>query len=268
MIPLERATALITGATGGIGRELAVQLASRGTRLVLAGRDAVRLVELAGRTGGMACPGDLATPEARQQLVDAASARGVDLLINAAGVPSFGRYQSMTESDITAAALVNLTVPMLLTRSLLPTFLTREAAMIVNVGSTFGRLGFPGFAVYSATKAGLRGFSEALRRELADTRVQVLHFSPRATRTEFNDSRVNALNRAMNTPVDPPEAVARALLQAIERGAADVQYGWPEKGFVQINQLLPRLVDRALRGKLRAVQTAADISSTQQETTK
>ena len=123
-------------------------------------------------------------------------------------------------------------------------------ARVVNVGSTYGSIGYPGYATYCATKFALRGFSEALRRELADTHVGVLYVAPRATRTSMNSAAAEALNEALKSNVDDPHTVASAVIKAIVDDRRDLYLGWPERFFVRLNSLLPNLVDRGLRKQL------------------
>jgi short-subunit dehydrogenase len=97
---------------------------------------------------------------------------GANVLINAAGINPFGMFAEQAAAEIGKAFAINTVAPILLCHALLPVLSERPAAQIVNVGSTFGSIGFPGFAAYSATKFAVRGFSEALRRELADSAIR------------------------------------------------------------------------------------------------
>jgi short-subunit dehydrogenase len=137
----------------------------------------------------------------------------------------------------------NLLAPMRLTQALLPQLLKQPRAQVVFVGSALGRIGLPGFSVYGASKAGLHGFAEALRRELGDTPVRVQILGPRSTRTGFNDAAVEAYNRATSTSMDSPEAVAGALLALIENESAETFLGFPERFAVRLNGLLGALLD-------------------------
>ena len=101
----------------------------------------------------------------------------------------------------------------------------------------------------------MRGFSEALRRELADTDVNVLYVAPRATRTRMNSSAAMALNEALKTTVDEPHGVAREVMGAIRKNLNELYLGWPEKLFVRLNGLLPGVVDRALRKQLPVIRS-------------
>jgi short-subunit dehydrogenase len=144
---------------------------------------------------------------------------------------------------VQAVLQANLLAPMLLTQALLPHLLRLPHAQLVFVGSALGRIGLPGFSVYGASKAGLHGFAEALRRELADTPVRVQILGPRSTRTGFNGASVEAYNRATGTAMDTPEAVADALLQLIESEAAERFIGFPERLAVRLNGAFGALLD-------------------------
>ena len=171
---------------------------------------------------------------------------GVDILINNAGVSDFGLLEDAEPEAIERAIATNLTAPVDLCRRLLPHLRAREQAQIVNIGSVFGNIGFAGNSVYCATKFGLRGFSEALRRELAGTNVQVRYYAPRATRTSINSSAANAVNDELRIAVDDPQDVAEQVMQLMQSGRCEAVLGWPERLFARINALVPRIVDRAL----------------------
>ena len=126
--------------------------------------------------------------------------------------------------------------------------------MVVNVGSVMGYLGYPGCAAYSASKFALRGFSEALRRELADGPVRVLHFAPRATRTPLNGAGLDALNEELGVAMDDAATVARELLRLLRRPRSERLLGMPEKLFARLNQMLPGVVDFGLRQQLSTIQ--------------
>lgn len=127
----------------------------------------------------------------------------------------------------------------------------------MNVGSILGYLGYPGCAAYSASKFALRGFTEALRRELADGPVRVAYFAPRATRTALNSDALCALNTELGVAMDPPDAVAAALVRLVRQPARERLLGMPEKLFARLNQLLPGLVDGSLRRQLPLIRRHA-----------
>lgn len=251
---------LLTGATGGIGQQLAEHLCRGGARLLLVGRHTERLAELVSRCAGRAesvCA-DVTESAGREAVVQAARRfGGINLLINAAGVNHFSLLEQHDEEAIAALVQLNVTATLQLTHRLLPLLRQQERAMVVNIGSTFGSIGYPGFAAYCASKFALRGFSEALRRELADTRVKVLYIAPRATRTSMNEQSVVAMNDELKVTMDDPSLVAEAVVAAIGRESEELYLGWPEKLFVRLNSLLPRVVDQALRKQLPIIQRFA-----------
>ncbi len=200
---------------------------------------------------------DLARPDHLPALVDAAAAElgGLDALVNNAGVLDFAPLDQERPADIELTFRVNVLAPVLLARAALP-HLRRSQGRILNVGSIFGSIAFPWFATYSASKFAIRGFSEALRRELHGSGVGVTYVAPRATRTPLA-SLFGRMAEATHMPMDPPERVAAAIARALERDADDVYLGGPEPFFVRLNGLLPRLVDRALRKQGAAMQPFA-----------
>ncbi len=248
--------ALVTGASGGIGQALVDTLCAGGARLLLAARRPLTLESLARSHPGQVTvvEADLLTAAGRDAVLAAAQELGgLNCLINAAGVNRFGLLEDQDDDALAELIGLNLTATVQLTARLLPLLQQADKALIVNVGSTFGSIGHPGFAAYCASKFALRGFSEALRRELADTRVKVLYVAPRATRTAMNSTPVMEMNAALSVAMDAPETVAAAIVDAIRAERRESYLGWPEKLFVRLNGLLPRAVDRALRKQLPVV---------------
>lgn len=256
--------AVLTGAGGGIGRAIALQLAPRCQMLLLVGRDAAKLSSLqreidaaGGRSRAVAA--DLTTAPGRDAVRRAAAEvpDGVDLLVNNAGAGEFAWFADQADEMLERIVRVNVIATMQLTRRLLPLLLAQPAARIVNVGSIFGHLGYPGFAAYSASKFALRGFSEALRRELADGPVRVTWFAPRATRTAMNSDALCALNAELGVAMDDPAAVAEAFVDMLRAPARERLLGMPERLFARLNQILPGLVDRGLRRQLPLIRRYA-----------
>jgi short-subunit dehydrogenase len=258
---LRDARALVTGASGGIGAAIVREIVERGGQALITGRDARSLHDLARSldpdgTSAAVHVADLAKECDRSGLVEAATTwrGGVNVLVNNAGVASFGAFAKMRPEDLEQSFVVNALAPMQLCRALLPHLQRQPAAHIVNIGSVFGAIGYPGHAAYSATKFALRGFSEALRRELGDGALRIHYLAPRATRTSFNCAAVEELNAQLAVTTDPPERVASAVRRMLETGQAEATIGWPEKLFVRINGLLPWLVDRSLARQLPIIQ--------------
>ena len=241
--------ALLTGASGGIGRAMAAALAPHCDDLVLVGRDAGRLPVVPGARPIVA---DITSAEGLQAVVRAGA--GINLLVNNAGIGAFSAFAEQDEAVMEQILATNVLAPMRLTRRLLPTLLARPSAAIVNVGSIMGYIGYPGNAAYCASKFALRGFTEALRRELADSQVRVMYLAPRTTRTAMNSAALDALNADLGNASDSPEVVAAALARLLSQPAPETRLGMPESLFARINQLAPAIVDRALRRQLPLIQ--------------
>lgn len=264
MSRLDSRRVILTGAAGGMGRLLAKSLAECGASLALVdiNREALEgvreeIVAAGGKAHAIAA--DLSTREGCDAVVSGAISAmgGIDALINLAGMMSFRAFEDEPPAHLETLMRVNLIAPMMLTREVLPHLLAEESGHIVNVGSIFGSIAFAYFASYSASKFGLRGFSEALRRELADSGVKVSYIAPRAVRTPINTGPIMRMNEATKTNMDEPEDVVRNIVAAIEAEKKDVYFGWPESLFVRINAILPRLVDKALAAQNRIARSFA-----------
>ncbi|MDY0106556.1 MAG: SDR family oxidoreductase [Giesbergeria sp.] len=256
---LKAARVVLTGASGALGAALAVRLAGAGAALLLTARDASRLAALAlpAEAEVQRLAVDLTDAAGVRRLAEAAQAFGASVLINNAGVEGFGLFETQDWARVEQILATNLAAPMQLTQALLPTLRSQPEGVVVNIGSAFGSIPFAGFAAYSAAKAGLRAFSQALRRELADSALRVVHVSPRAIDTPFNSAAVQRLNRQLGNASDPVERVADVVLQALQDGAAETHVGFPEKLFARLNGLAPELVDRALQSRLPVIKQHA-----------
>jgi short-subunit dehydrogenase len=261
---LDSARALVTGGAGGIGQAIASELLRSGTHVLLVDRDRDALNRVretlrpyAHHLDTLAI--DLTNAGERTRLCEMARGwrGGVDILINNAGVNHFGLFDEQSPEQIELAIAVNVSAPLHLCRELLPHLKSRQHACILNTGSVFGAIGFPGYTTYSATKFAMRGFSEALRRELAATAVRVHYLAPRATRTSINPPAVERMNAELGVAMDPPSRVARAAVALISRNGRAAVIGFPEKLFVRINALFPALVDRAMRRQLPVIERHA-----------
>jgi short-subunit dehydrogenase len=259
----EQFTILLTGAAGGIGSVIAEYFAAAGCRLLLTDIDSKRLEELAGKLraehGADVQPvaADITTEHDRKQLVSAARSMQVDVLINNAGYNRFGLLEDIGDADIERIFSINVIAPVLLCKAMLPWFSSLDSAHIVNIGSTFGSLGYAGFTSYSASKFSLRGFSEALRRELANTNIKVHYLAPRAIRTAFNEDAVNRMNAELGVAMDAADVIPGAIARMLETGKSELYLGRPERFFVKLNALLQHLVDKGLAGQLETIQRYA-----------
>ncbi len=252
---------VLTGAAGGIGQTIARQLSELGAVLLLVDIDAEKLEVCANSLQQSFIAADLLDPDHRQWIFDKVKLEwgALDGLVNCAGINLFGLQDAFSDLQLERVVSVNLVAPILVTRKLLGLLERGTTPVIVNLGSVFGHIGFPGFSAYSASKFGLHGYSEALRRELSDGPVRVAWLSPRATRTAMNAGPVDDLNSELKVRYDEPESVARAICEALAKPRCDRVLGFPEKFFARLNQLFPSLVDRSLRGQVPVIRKYSQI---------
>jgi len=245
---------LLTGAAGGMGRLLANRLHQHGAVLALVDANEQALETVAAKLEqGHPLAGDLSTAAGCRDVIARTkdSLGEIDILINLAGLMSFCCFEEENPEFMELLLQVNLLGAMRLTRGVLPAMLARNSGQIINIGSVFGTIGFAYFTTYSASKFALRGFSEALRRELADSQVGVTYIAPRAVKTPLNTGRIMRMGAATKMNMDAPEKVVEKILQTIERDCKERYIGFPESLFARINALFPRLVDKALAGQNR-----------------
>jgi short-subunit dehydrogenase len=246
---------VITGASSGIGRELALAFARRGSRVLLTARRDQELAAVAAecRQHGAvaeALAGDVTDSAFRAALIGRAVAlwEGLDVLVNNAGISAHGRFAESDEATLRKILEVNFFAATELTRLALPLLKRNRQAAIVNIGSIIGHRGLPLNSEYAASKFALRGWSESLRAELAADAVDVLLVSPGTTETEFFDHLIakrSALPWGDSTAI-PAAAVAEQTLRALERGRREIFPNWRGRALVAANRLFPGLVDRAL----------------------
>lgn len=234
---------LLTGGSGGLGQLICARLQALGAEVTVLDRVAPSL------PGARFLEADLSTPEGIEAAAARVGAAQWDLLINLAGVQYFGPFEDQAPPALLAAYLVNLVAPARLAQAAIPGMKARGSGRIVNIGSIFGSIGFAYFAAYSSTKAGLRGLSQALRRELTGTGVGVTYIAPRAIRTPLNSALVLSYADLVSMTMDSPDGVADRIVRAIGAGKSDVYLGFPESLFVRVNAISPCLVDQALRAK-------------------
>jgi len=243
-------TVLLTGAGGGIGSAIASALSKSGATLIFVGLHQAELNKLNQTLGGQhhVIEADIASTTGREAILIFCQQcpDKLDILVNCAGVGQFDLFDNMDQDLISAIININLTSTMLLTQLLLPVLLARPQGQIVNIGSIFGSIGYPGSTVYCASKFGIRGFSEALNRELMDTHIKVRYFAPRATKTAINNEQVVAMNNELATKMDSADYVADEFVIFLQSGKLRQYLGWPEKLFVRVNGLFPNIVDKSI----------------------
>lgn len=260
---------LLIGATGGIGQKITEVLQSAGAKLFLVGRNQKKLQQMNTqyKQGYKYKPeiitADINTAEGRNLIFDYVKlyAYGINVIINCAGTNRFALFEKTDEKNIREIIETNLIAPLCLIHMLLPELEKQDSAHILNIGSTFGSIGFAGFSIYCASKFALRGFTEAIRRELADTGITVSYLAPRATHTELNNQSILSMNRELNVTIDSPEYVAEKVLDILTSDKREMYIGWPEKLFVKLNGLMPRLVDKVLKKQLPVIKQYAGQSS-------
>jgi uncharacterized protein len=212
-------TVLLTGATGGLGQEMARALSREGAQLVLTGRRAEVLDPLASELGARAIAVDLSEPAEVERLLSEAGE--VDVLVANAALPASGTLDSFTIEQIERALGVNLRAPIAMAHALAPAMVGRGSGHLLFVSSLSGKVATAGSSIYNATKFGLRGFAGALRAELHGTGVGVSAVFPGFIREAgmFAEAGVK-LPTGVGTR--SPEDVAKAVVQAIERNRGEV----------------------------------------------
>jgi len=197
---------------------------------------------------------DLTTPAGINRLKTAASDFGINGVINCLGVNELLTIEDMEGEAISRTLSTNLLAPINICKTLIPLLKEQPQGLILNVGSILGSIGYAGSSVYCASKFGLRGFTESLRRELSDSDISVIYLAPRATNTGLNTDAMNQMNQELGNVLDDPSRVAEQVVKALAKGKSDSRYlGWPESFFVWLNNLFPTLVDKALAKQLPTI---------------
>ncbi|HVZ34784.1 MAG TPA: SDR family oxidoreductase [Polyangiaceae bacterium] len=270
------ATALITGASAGIGRELARCFAADGHDVVLVARRRERLDELANelrsrfqiRAHAIAC--DLTQASAIDALLRRLQELGLEIefLVNNAGAGVSGSFAELELGRQLEFLELNVTAVLRLTRALLPPMLARRRGRILNVGSTAGFQPGPFLASYYASKAYVNSFSEALHFELRDTGVSVTLSCPGPTLTEFAGLAGIEHSRLFQLSAAPADRVARQAYAAMLRGRALVIHGALNRFGVQLLRISPRAAVRWVTAALNRSVSAPEEARGQDRTSR
>lgn len=249
------ASALVTGASSGIGRAIVVELVARGARVVAVARREDRLRQLQAECRDLPgqleiLAGDISQPEVRTAALSAVQGQfgGLDLLVNAAGISAVERFMESNNEQLRETLEVNFFAVAELIRLAVPVLEKSSQPMIVNVGSILAHRGIPFHANYCASKFALHGLSESLRPELAKRGIDVLVVSPGTTKTELYADDPNRGHLPWKQPAGvAPEYVARQTVRAIERGRKEIIPSTSGKLMVWISRFCPSVLDRFFR---------------------
>jgi short-subunit dehydrogenase len=259
-LALGGAHAVVTGASKGIGRQLAHELASRGSRVTVVARSEAALKDLAEEIGGLAVAVDLADREQLHGLIPRieAEAGTVDVLINNAAVAVVGRLPLQSPADVVGSFDLNCVAPIELTRQVLPGMLERGRGRITMISSLAGVTAFPTLTTYGATKAGLVHFTAALQRELRRTpvRATVVQLGEVAGTDMMEQARQSPtiaavsrrLARTRSMPLLSIELVGRKIVDGTAAGRRDVVVPARVRGFHLIREFPSRMNDAILAG--------------------
>ena len=261
-------TALVTGASSGLGLELARQFARDGHDLVVVARRRDHLEALATRLAaehGVAArviAEDLADPVAPRRIFAELRERRIEVefLVNSAGFGTSGPFVASDLERELAMVQVNATALMHLTRLFLPAMVARRSGRILNLGSTAGFQPGPGMATYYATKAFVNSFTEALGYELRGTGVTATVACPGATATEFGKVSGNAESRLFHLGTTSPSFVAAHAYRAMMSGKAMSLPGWRAKLGLQLLRFGSRGQARAVTARLNQVEAPKQIA--------
>lgn len=254
---LQNSRAIVTGASSGIGRAVALELARCGVGVVIVARREERLRELAADIAALKqqtpvemVVGDIADPATRQQAIDVAQSKlgGLDILVNNAGVGAMGLFKDASPDRLRRVMETNFFSLVEMTRLALPVLRQGNRPIVVNTSSILGHRGIPFSSEYCASKFAVQGFSESIRAEFTRLGIDVLVVSPGTTETEFFDSVIDSTAKPKwpeHKPVTAAE-VARQTVRAIRAGRHEIIPNAWGRVLCWLNRLSPRLVDRLM----------------------
>jgi short-subunit dehydrogenase len=256
-VRLKDARVIVTGASSGIGRAIALEFARRGARLALAARDEHRLNGVAAliRNGGgnaVVIRTDVTAPGALEHLARETIRQlgGIDILVNNAGVGLHAGIADASSADVDTAFRLNVLAAAEAIRVVVPTMRAQGAGMVINVSSMAGRIVIPRIGYYSATKFALTAIGDALRMEESHRGIRVMNVFPGTTRSAFGENRLGIRGRAAHqrVPPVPAEKVARSVANGVERNQRSVYVSWvPDRLGLGVNHLAGWAVTAVLR---------------------
>jgi short-subunit dehydrogenase len=245
--------AIVTGASGGIGCAIALELARQGADLVLVARRTDKLQVVAGEVRSLGrraelVVGDVTDAATRSTAIHRAASAlgGLDILVNNAGIGALGPFEQAAPERLRRIMEVNFFALAEMTRAAIPLLWQGGRPVIVNVGSILGQRGVPQSSEYCASKFAVEGFSQSLRAELAPAGIDVLLVSPASTESEFFEHLIDeqgAIAFRSRRPASP-EQVARQVVRAIGRGQQTLYPTWSAQFVHWLQRLSPSLMNR------------------------
>jgi short-subunit dehydrogenase len=264
-VRLTNARVIVTGASSGIGRAIALEFARRGALLALASRNEAALHEVAAAiqmSGGRAVviPTDVTDDGAVQRMANETIRQlgGIDILVNNAGIGLQALIGDASAADVETLFRLNVLAAAEAIRAVVPTMRAQHAGMIINISSMAGRIVIPRIGYYSASKFALTTIGNALRMEEADRGIKVMNVFPGTTRSSFGENRLGRRGRQAHQVLPPvsAERVATRIAQAVERNRRSVYISWfPDRAGIAANWLAGWALSAALRRWVRRAET-------------
>jgi short-subunit dehydrogenase len=264
-VQLKDARVIVTGASSGIGRAIALEFARRGARLALASRNRPALEEAAASIkarGGTAViiPTDVTAEGAVTQMADDAIRElgGIDILVNNAGRGMSASIGDASSADVEALFELNVIAAAAAIRAVIPIMRAQRSGMIINISSMAGRVVVPRIGYYSASKFALTAIGDALRMEEGHRGIKVMNVFPGTTRSSFGENRLGTRGRQAHQILPPvsAEKVARRVANAVERDQRSVYISWfPDRVGLVLNWLAGGAVAGVLGWWARRAQT-------------
>lgn len=237
-MPLKGKTVYITGGTGGIGTLLVRRFQDAGAKVTA--YDIEKEGDLVANLDKICTYLQKNTP---------------DILVNMAG---YNVLDYCENQNMEAIVDLNMMAPMRLTQAVLPGMKARNSGQIVNMGSMTALIPLPHLTGYVAAKAGLKGFNDALRREMGGTNIKLTHIAPRAVKTPMNSGVKAEVNERTKVKYDDPSNVASWIFAAVIQQKPDVRFGWPERFFAFMNASFPFIIDKGLQKNRRIGEEALE----------